>query len=57
MAAKAKGLPDDAFKQGKLATAKFFAAAILPEVGSLCSSIQRDAGLTMDLPAEAFLAA
>ena len=57
MAAKAKALPDDAFKQGKLATARFFAAALLPEVASLCRSIQRDAGLTMDLPAEAFLAA
>lgn len=40
MASAAQSLGDDDFAQSKLATANFFAAKMLPEVHSLCASIE-----------------
>jgi hypothetical protein len=44
----------DAFHQNKLATARFWAARIMPETLSLRKKIEAGADTLMALPAEAF---
>jgi hypothetical protein len=45
---------DESLRRGKLATAQFFAARMLPQVHSLCANVRNPAGELMELPAEAF---
>ena len=54
MAAAAKGHADAGFAASKLATAKFFAAKMLPEVYSLCDSTEAGDESVMGLKAENF---
>jgi hypothetical protein len=46
--------PEATFYQGKLATARFFMARLLPETNALFANITAGAKPLMALPAEAF---
>ena len=50
MAQAVAGHGDEAFKQGKLTTAKFFASKMLPQVSSLCATVMGGAEDFMALP-------
>ena len=50
MAQAANAQGDEVFKAGKLATAKFFATKLLPQVGGLCATVKDGAGDFMALP-------
>lgn len=49
MAKAASASGDETFKRGKLATAQFFAARILPQVHQLCANVRSPAGELMQL--------
>ncbi len=49
MAKAASALGDENFKAGKLATAQFFAARMLPQVHGLCANVRSSAGELMQL--------
>jgi len=50
MAQAASAQGDEVFKAGKLATAKFFASKLLPQVGGLCATVKGGADDFMALP-------
>jgi hypothetical protein len=49
MAKAACSSGDEGFKRGKLATAQFFAARMLPQVHQLCANVRSPAGELMQL--------
>ena len=51
MAGAAQQLGEDDFCRNKLATARFFASKLLPEVHSLCAGIEQQPEDFMDIPA------
>lgn len=51
MAQAASAQSDEVFKAGKLATAHYFAAKLLPQVGGLCATVKGGAEDFMALPA------
>ena len=53
MAKAASASNDENFKRGKLATAQFFAARMLPQVHGLCANVRSPAGELMQLDAAA----
>jgi len=53
MAKAASASSDENFKRGKLATAQFFAARMLPQVHGLCANVRSAAGELMQLDAAA----
>ncbi len=53
MAKAASAGNDENFRRGKLATAQFFAARMLPQVHQLCANVRSPAGELMQLAAEA----
>ena len=53
MAKAASASSDENFKRGKLATAQFFAARMLPQVHGLCANVRSSAGELMQLDAAA----
>ena len=57
MAVAAAGLPDDAFAQAKLVTARFYGDRLLPRTGSLRREIEGGAEALMALSPEMFAAA
>jgi acyl-CoA dehydrogenase len=50
----ASGEGDAAFLSAKIATARFYAAALLPKAASLASAVTGAGEVTLELPAEAF---
>ena len=50
MAQAASAQNDEAFKAGKLATARYFATKLLPQVGGLCATVKGGAEDFMALP-------
>ena len=46
--------PDKAFYAGKIASARFFAAEVLPNIGLAMSQVQKSSLAIMELPEEAF---
>ena len=55
MAKAASALEEGPFRDAKLATARFYADRMLPEVSTLLSVVRNDAEAMMALPAEALL--
>ncbi|HZR33856.1 MAG TPA: acyl-CoA dehydrogenase C-terminal domain-containing protein [Nevskia sp.] len=53
MAKAASASGDEGFKRGKLATAQFFAARMLPQVQMLCANVRKPAAELMQLDAAA----
>ena len=51
--AKAAASGDEKFKSGKIATAQFFAARMLPQVHRLCANVRQPASELMQLEADA----
>ena len=50
LAQAASAQNDEAFKAGKLATARYFATKLLPQVGGLCATVKGGAEDFMALP-------
>ena len=46
--------PDKAFYEGKIASARFFAAEVLPNIGLAMAQVQKSSLAIMELPEEAF---